>query len=46
MNEHSHWWGEYKDNNTGVTSGKLCKECSRDKECNDKLCPLYKFRKG
>ncbi len=39
-------WGEYKDNNTGVTSGELCKECDKDKDCKDKPCPLYKFREN
>ena len=39
----NHWWGEYKDLNTGVTKGELCKECSMNKDCKDIPCPLYKF---
>jgi len=29
-----------------VVNGNLCKECSKNKICKDKKCPVYKFRQG
>ena len=31
--------------NTGIHTGRLCKECLQDSNCKDKQCPVYTFRK-
>lgn len=43
MSKEKQWKYDY---GAGVINGKLCKECSNDKTCKDKKCPVHKFRQG